>query len=203
MSTLLSPIVSSTRPTRFPSRSTTSQPRSIISHETGSAISAPSSDAAALLGRAACARARSRRVSLGGALNRLAADVPDRTLRPDRLRIREDAQDPQLSGNPPVVEALQAAAHHLLGGAVPEAAGNTEPEARRPSEARRVERGRPERGAIVVVARGQRGLAVEVAPVVRQSRERGLPPLDERRPVRRERRLGRLAAREKPELALD
>src|SRR4051794_13572178 len=102
MSCVLSPVVCSTRPTCSPEASRTSQPGSIRNQETG--VSSATSD-------------------------RSAAHVPDGALRPDRLRVRERAQDPQDAGDLRLVQARETAARHLRGGAVAELPRDAEAEA--------------------------------------------------------------------------
>src|SRR5919204_383018 len=103
-----SPTVAATVPSSVPSSATTRHPRSIRNQETGSATSSDGS----------------------------AADVPDRPLRVDRLRVREHAKDPELAGDAVGVEPLETAARHLGGGAVSEPSRGAEPEGRAPGEPR-------------------------------------------------------------------
>src|SRR5581483_4403558 len=158
MSCVLSPVVSSTRPTCSPSASTTSQPGSMRNQETG----VSSSDTCL-------------------ALDGLASDVPDRALRCARLRVGERVEDPYVAWNPRLVEAGEAAPAHLGRRAVAEAPCDPEAERRRTAEAGWVERRQQHRSALEVVARAQLELAVEIAPVVGQRREQPVPVVGEAR----------------------
>jgi acetoin:2,6-dichlorophenolindophenol oxidoreductase subunit alpha len=90
-------------------------------------------------------------------------------------------QDPQLATNSGFVEPLEAPPDHLRRGAVAECARGAETEDRASVRPGRVERAQLERSGLDVVARGQLGLCIEVAPVGRQARVSGVPGVDEAR----------------------
>ena len=83
-----------------------------------------------------------------------------------------------------LVDALEAAARHVRGSAVPEAARDTEAEARGFAVAGRVERRHQQRGAVEPVGGDELDLGIEVAPVRRQRGDRRVPGPGEGRPVR-------------------
>src|SRR6476659_5276485 len=147
MSRSASPSISCTVPTSSPSAATIFHPGSTTNHDTGS----------------------------GTCSHHLAADVPDRALRRDRPRVGEGAQDAHHGRDASFVLPLEAALDHLRGGAVPESPRAMETEARRRTVAGRVERREGERGRVEMVARGQLDLAVEIAPVGGQGRQRRFP----------------------------
>src|SRR3979490_94377 len=100
MSMFSSPVTSCTVPISSPSASKTFQPAWIMFQATGS-----------------------------GTSDRLAAEVPDRTLRGDRLRVGQSAHDAHLTGNPVFVQTREAAPHHARRRAVAERVRGAEPEA--------------------------------------------------------------------------
>src|SRR5204862_6505235 len=113
-----------------PSASTTFHPGSITNHETGSVM-----------------RQGTRSVTS----DRASADVPDRPLRRDRVRVGERAQDLHLAGDAFLVAALEATCRHLGRDAVAEPARAPKLQRVPFAETRRVARREQQRGAFPVV----------------------------------------------------
>ncbi len=118
------------------------------------------------------------------------------------MGVREDAEDAQLAEDLLLVDALEAAARHVRGGAVSEAARNTESEARGFAVARRVERRHQESGALEPIGGDELDLGIEVAPVGWQRGDRLVPRPGEGRPVHDRLRRG-LAGADELERARD
>src|SRR5262249_40372495 len=118
-------------------------------------------------------------------LDGLAVQLPDRTLRLDRTRVGERAQDPHGAADPFLVAARKAARNHLRRRPVAEAPGGPELQREAGAVAPWVQRRHVERGAVEPVGRLELDLGEEVAPVAGDRRQRQLPARAQRRRRRR------------------
>src|SRR5260221_11503262 len=134
--------------------------------------------------RAPPARARARRRARPSSARSdgLAADVPDRALRPDRVRVGERPDDAHLARHAGCVDSFETASYHAGRCAVAECVRDAELERGRPARVQRIERAELQRGDVDVIARREPKVAEQVAPVGGEQGDRGVPVGRQRRP---------------------
>ena len=118
------------------------------------------------------------------------------------MRVRHEAQDAHGARYAGLVDALEAAPHHAGRRAIAERVRDAEAERHVVALAQRIRGADEQGGEVEVVAREDRQLAEQVAPVGGESRERSVPCVGERRPFDR-RGSGGLGGRDELERPLD